>query len=414
MWDKLEVTYEGTSKVKETPINMLVHDYELFQMKEGESIEEMFASIREDPSQENKPGRKEENAFKATTEGLENDIDDDSEVLEEEITMVSRNMDGLMRRYGHVQAECPDLKRKVSRGFNKNKSFGSWSYEDNSEHKEIANMCFMTILKNDMNIYSGCWTDENALDDGCKEDTKNYFMARGKTREEHHRKSRKEKWYLDSARSSHMSGDKNLFKEVTKINGGNVKFGDDSRGKIVGTVTVPFSNNYDITEVYLVDGLNYNFLSISQLCDSGYEVKFKKTICAIENEAEESVHIIFDDNNSMTKKGDFAGDEEINQNQPKNSEQKTSEETTNKTIEIPQSTNEGIIEHDQPQNESTNQRTEKVPNEWRSEREYPQKFIIGNPIDVMKTRGGLKKKANIALISQIKPKKVDEALKDSS
>ncbi|XP_070006995.1 uncharacterized protein LOC142162190 [Nicotiana tabacum] len=42
MWDKLEVTYEGTSKVKETHINMRVHDYELFSMKEGESIEEMF------------------------------------------------------------------------------------------------------------------------------------------------------------------------------------------------------------------------------------------------------------------------------------------------------------------------------------------------------------------------------------
>nr|XP_016454540.1 PREDICTED: uncharacterized protein LOC107778756 [Nicotiana tabacum] len=42
MWDKLEVTYGGTSKVKETHINMLVHDYELFQIKDGESIEEMF------------------------------------------------------------------------------------------------------------------------------------------------------------------------------------------------------------------------------------------------------------------------------------------------------------------------------------------------------------------------------------
>ncbi|XP_070008562.1 uncharacterized protein LOC142165030 [Nicotiana tabacum] len=39
----LEVTYEGTSKVKETHINMLVHDYKLFSMKEEESIEEMFA-----------------------------------------------------------------------------------------------------------------------------------------------------------------------------------------------------------------------------------------------------------------------------------------------------------------------------------------------------------------------------------
>ncbi|XP_070049983.1 uncharacterized protein [Nicotiana tomentosiformis] len=30
MWDKLEITYEGTNKVKETRINLLVRDYELF------------------------------------------------------------------------------------------------------------------------------------------------------------------------------------------------------------------------------------------------------------------------------------------------------------------------------------------------------------------------------------------------
>ncbi|XP_009770184.1 uncharacterized protein [Nicotiana sylvestris] len=42
IWDKLEVTYEGTNKVKETHINMLVHGYELFQMKQGESIKEIF------------------------------------------------------------------------------------------------------------------------------------------------------------------------------------------------------------------------------------------------------------------------------------------------------------------------------------------------------------------------------------
>ncbi|XP_070031686.1 uncharacterized protein [Nicotiana tomentosiformis] len=30
MWDKLEVTYEGANKVKETRINLLVREYELF------------------------------------------------------------------------------------------------------------------------------------------------------------------------------------------------------------------------------------------------------------------------------------------------------------------------------------------------------------------------------------------------
>ncbi|XP_019262891.1 PREDICTED: uncharacterized protein LOC109240680 [Nicotiana attenuata] len=218
----------------------------------------------------NQEEKKKTVAFKATTEIAENDIDNDPEALQEQVAMMSRNMDGLMRRFrntrrgripprrsrqyneqdkndekcyecgrfGHIQVECPD-QRKISRGFNKNKSFRSWSDEDSSEHEEIANICFMmTILENDMNKSSGYWTDEDTSDDECKDNNENCFMARG---------------------------DKNLFKEVTKIDGGSVKFGDDSKGKIIGTGTIRFNNNCDITKVYLVDGLNYNLLSISQL-----------------------------------------------------------------------------------------------------------------------------------------------------
>nr|XP_016434224.1 PREDICTED: uncharacterized protein LOC107760652 [Nicotiana tabacum] len=179
--------------------------------------------------------------------------------------------------------------------------------------------------------------------------------------QEHHQRNLKGKWYLDSACSSQKTGDKNLFKEVTKIDGGSVKFGNDSKGKIIGIRTIPFNNNCDITEVYLVDGINYNLLSISQLCDSGYEVKFKKIGCAIEDETE------------LT-------------NQTKNNPPEPPKESTTHTAR---------------------------PNEWKNEPEYPQKFIIGDPNEGMKTRGALKKKANIALISQIEPKKIEEALKDS-
>ena len=42
IWDKLEVTYEGTNQVKESRINMLVHDYEMFKMDVDESIPSMF------------------------------------------------------------------------------------------------------------------------------------------------------------------------------------------------------------------------------------------------------------------------------------------------------------------------------------------------------------------------------------
>ncbi|MQL82089.1 hypothetical protein Taro_014550 [Colocasia esculenta] len=43
MWEKLRITYEGTDKVKETGIDILVTQYERFQMQPGESITQMFS-----------------------------------------------------------------------------------------------------------------------------------------------------------------------------------------------------------------------------------------------------------------------------------------------------------------------------------------------------------------------------------
>ena len=42
IWHTLEVTHEGTSRVKESKINLLVHSYELFRMKSSETIGDMY------------------------------------------------------------------------------------------------------------------------------------------------------------------------------------------------------------------------------------------------------------------------------------------------------------------------------------------------------------------------------------
>ncbi|GAV63043.1 LOW QUALITY PROTEIN: UBN2 domain-containing protein, partial [Cephalotus follicularis] len=47
MWDRLEVTYEGTNQVKEAKVSMLVHDYEIFTMNENDikSMLSIFTNI---------------------------------------------------------------------------------------------------------------------------------------------------------------------------------------------------------------------------------------------------------------------------------------------------------------------------------------------------------------------------------
>ena len=42
IWDTLEVTHEGTSQVKQSKVNMLVHTYEMFKMEPSETISDMY------------------------------------------------------------------------------------------------------------------------------------------------------------------------------------------------------------------------------------------------------------------------------------------------------------------------------------------------------------------------------------
>ncbi|MCH84802.1 aspartyl-tRNA synthetase [Trifolium medium] len=46
VWDSLCSTYEGNEQVQEAKANLLVHQYELFKMKEDEDIETMFARFQ--------------------------------------------------------------------------------------------------------------------------------------------------------------------------------------------------------------------------------------------------------------------------------------------------------------------------------------------------------------------------------
>ena len=43
MWDNLKLIYEGTSEVKATKVNILVHEYKLIRIKPEETISEMIA-----------------------------------------------------------------------------------------------------------------------------------------------------------------------------------------------------------------------------------------------------------------------------------------------------------------------------------------------------------------------------------
>ena len=89
---------------------------------------------------------------------------------------------------------------------------------------------------------------------------------------------------MDNGCSRHMTGNYAWFSSFTKIeNGGDVSFGDNSKGKILGIVNVSKVSSTLIENVCFVENLNHNLISISQLCDKGYKVIFYESRCVIEN-----------------------------------------------------------------------------------------------------------------------------------
>jgi hypothetical protein len=54
-----------------------------------------------------------------------------------------------------------------------------------------------------------------------------------------------------------------------------ITFGDNGKGRVLSVGTVKVSESVTLRWVSLVKSLGYNFLSISQLLDEGFEVHFK-------------------------------------------------------------------------------------------------------------------------------------------
>jgi len=67
-----------------------------------------------------------------------------------------------------------------------------------------------------------------------------------------------------------------------------VNFGGNQSGKIIGMGTIG-NSSISINNVWLVDDLEHNLLSISQFCDNGYNVMFGKTNYTVINKDNKSI-----------------------------------------------------------------------------------------------------------------------------
>ena len=82
-------------------------------------------------------------------------------------------------------------------------------------------------------------------------------------------------WIIKNGCSHHMTGDMNKFVDFKSHDGGNAA----CHVKDIGSITL--DGKINTKDVYYVDGLKHNILSVGQLVDKGYQLYFTENTCMI-------------------------------------------------------------------------------------------------------------------------------------
>ncbi|KAH9769110.1 hypothetical protein KPL71_011871 [Citrus sinensis] len=446
IWNKLEVVYKGTNQVKESKISRYTRQYELFQMEQNENVYSMYTRFTDIVNTLGAFGKTFSNSekVKKIIRSLPKEWRPKRTAIEEAKDLNTLPLDELI---GSLISYEEDL--AVEKGHEEKKksiALKASKYESDGESEPDDEE--LAILARS--------EEESSDKEGSQEVSNLALMAIGGDDDLNEGlKKKKNKWYLDSGCSRHMTGNYAWFSSFTKIeNGGDVSFGDNSKGKILGIGNVGKVSSTLIENVCLVENLKHNLISISQLCDKGYKVIFDKFSCVIENSCdgktlfvgnrcdnlgkfdpksdvgiflgysnsskaykfynkrtlvvEESMHVTFDESNPFSVEKGVANDDadgdlqeesskEIQENAPQENQEDRQEEQTNTELEQ----QEGI--------------SQTLPKEWRYVSSHPKDVILGDPSRGVTTRSSLKNTCeHNAFISQIEPKSFADAENDES
>jgi hypothetical protein len=73
-----------------------------------------------------------------------------------------------------------------------------------------------------------------------------------------------------------MIGERRIFTsfEKNEYESDCITFGDNSQGKVLSFGKIAITAEHSISKILLVESLDYNLLSVSQLCEMGYNCLF--------------------------------------------------------------------------------------------------------------------------------------------
>ncbi|GJT21077.1 retrovirus-related pol polyprotein from transposon TNT 1-94 [Tanacetum coccineum] len=337
IWKTLLITHQGNSQVKDNKIDLLVQQYEQFVISEDESIDSAFArfntiitslkALDEGYSSKNyvrKFLRALHPKWRAKVTAIEESKDltslsldelignlkvhemiikKDSKIVkakverksialkakkessdeecstsgseDEEYAMAVRDFKKFFKRRGRFVRQPRNDKKTFQRSRDdKNGKSDRKCFRCGDPNHLIGECPKPPKDKNQRAFVRGSWSDSGEEDDEKVKD-ETCLVAHASSEICLGVDLEPDEWIKDSGCSKHMTGNRKLFSTYKAYNGGNVIFGSNLRGNIIGKGTIS-NDSLKIDNVEHVDNLGFNLLSIGQICDNKCRVTFSE------------------------------------------------------------------------------------------------------------------------------------------
>ncbi|GKC61115.1 retrovirus-related pol polyprotein from transposon TNT 1-94, partial [Tanacetum coccineum] len=185
---------------------------------------------------------------------------------DEEYAMAVRDFKKLFKRRGRFVRQPRNDKKTFQKGRDDKNSKSERKCFRCGDPNHLIGECLKPLRdKNQRAFVGGSWSDSGEEHDEMVQD-ETYILGIDLEPDE---------WIKDSGCSKHMTGNRKLFSTYKAYNGGNVIFGSNLRGNIIGKGTIS-NDSLKIDNVEHVDNLGFNLLSIGQICDNKCRVTFSE------------------------------------------------------------------------------------------------------------------------------------------
>ncbi|KAH9681844.1 hypothetical protein KPL71_027113 [Citrus sinensis] len=282
-WEKLETSYKGAEQVKKVRLQTLRGEFESLHMKASESISDYFTRVVTVSNELKRNGEelKEVRIIEKILRSVDSKFDHIVVTIEETRDLEDMTIEQLQ---GRKEKKAPTMREGT---------MSEVEVEDEVEVVVMDEVGISTTTTPVMPKEKAQPEDEaEAIQDReCRapstriEERVNYaeetngedgtlLLARNDTSG-----GQENTWYLDTGASNHMSGNINMFVQLSESVNDSVAFGDDSKVPVKGRGNILFrakdGSHQIISNVYYVPNMKSNILSLGQLLEKGYDIHLK-------------------------------------------------------------------------------------------------------------------------------------------